>query len=191
MSWWCHQMETFFALLALCEGNSPVTGEFPSRRPVTRSFHVFFDLYLNKRLSKQSGRRWFETPSRPLWHHCNVCTILGNFFMYTARDWVWNTWYIKYPGWNSKLWTPQLLNVRLHYHEWYLYPPLQRSWKRGILASPCPSVRLSVCGQNCVCSVSSTILIGSISYLHILSSNFRRCLACNARFKIQKFWRIF
>ena len=47
-------------------------------------------------------------------------------------------------------------------------------------------VRLSVCGQNRVRSVSSTILIGSISYLHILSSNFRRCVACNARFKIQK-----
>ena len=48
-------------------------------------------------------------------------------------------------------------------------------------------VRLSVCGQNRVHSVSSTILIGSISYLHILSSNFRRCVACNACFKIQKF----
>ena len=53
-------------------------------------------------------------------------------------------------------------------------------------------VRLSVCGQNRVRSVSSTILIGSISYLHILSSNFRRCVACNARFKIHlTFWRIF
>ena len=30
------------------------TGEFPARRPVTRSFDVFFDLRLNKRLSKQS-----------------------------------------------------------------------------------------------------------------------------------------
>ena len=49
------------------------------------------------------------------------------------------------------------------------------------------SVRLSVCGKNGVCSVSSTILIGSISYLHILSSNLRRCVACNARFKIKKF----
>ena len=45
-------------------------------------------------------------------------------------------------------------------------------------------VRLSVCGQNGVRSVSSTILIGSISYLHILSSNFRRCVACNVCFKI-------
>ena len=34
------------ALLALCAGNSPVIGEFPSQRPVTRSFDVFFDLHL-------------------------------------------------------------------------------------------------------------------------------------------------
>ena len=43
-------------------------------------------------------------------------------------------------------------------------------------------VRLSICGQNPVRSVSSTILIRSISYLRILSSNFRRCVA----FKIKK-----
>ena len=30
--------ETFSALLTFCEGNPPVTGEFPSQRPVTRSF---------------------------------------------------------------------------------------------------------------------------------------------------------
>ena len=47
-------METFSALLALCAGNSPVTREFPTQRPVTRSFDVFFGLRLNKRLSKQS-----------------------------------------------------------------------------------------------------------------------------------------
>ena len=46
-------METFSVLLAICGGNSPVTGEFPAQRPVTRSFDVFFDLRLNKRLSKQ------------------------------------------------------------------------------------------------------------------------------------------
>ena len=51
--WWRHQMETFSALPALCAGNSPVAGDFPSQRPVTRSFHVFFDLRLNKWLSKQ------------------------------------------------------------------------------------------------------------------------------------------
>ena len=46
--------EHFSALLAICAGNSPVPGEFPTQRPVTRSFDVFFDLRLNKRLSKQS-----------------------------------------------------------------------------------------------------------------------------------------
>ena len=43
-------METFSALLAICAGYSPVTGEFPGQRPVTRSFDAFFDLRLNKRL---------------------------------------------------------------------------------------------------------------------------------------------
>ena len=38
--WWRHQMETFSAVLALCVANSPVIGEFPSQRPVTRSFDV-------------------------------------------------------------------------------------------------------------------------------------------------------
>ena len=50
MPWWRHQMETFSALLALCARNSRVTGEFPPQRQVTRSFDVFFDLRLNKRL---------------------------------------------------------------------------------------------------------------------------------------------
>ena len=37
--WWRHQMETFSALLAFCEG---ITGGLPSQRPVSRSFDVFF-----------------------------------------------------------------------------------------------------------------------------------------------------
>ena len=63
MTWWRHQMETFSALLAFCAGNSPVTGEFPSQRPVTRSFDVFFDLRPNKGLIKQWWGWWFQTPS--------------------------------------------------------------------------------------------------------------------------------
>ena len=65
-------METFSALLAICVGNSPVPGEFPAQRPVTRSFNVFFDLRLNKRLGKQSLGWWFETLPIPLWRHYNV-----------------------------------------------------------------------------------------------------------------------
>ena len=73
-AWWRHQMKTFSALLALCTGTSPVTDEFASQRPVTRRFDVSFDLRLNKRLSKQSWGWWFETPSPPLWRHCNDAT---------------------------------------------------------------------------------------------------------------------
>ena len=75
-------METFSALLAICAGNSPVPGEFPAQWPVTRSFDVFFDLRPNQRLSKQPWGRWFETPSRPLWRHCNALlgfTTVSNF----------------------------------------------------------------------------------------------------------------
>ena len=66
-----HQKETLSALLAFCAGNSPVTGEFPSQRPVTRSFDVFFDLRLNKPLGKQSWGWGFETPSRSLRRYYN------------------------------------------------------------------------------------------------------------------------
>ena len=71
-SWWCQQMEPFSALVAICAGNSPVPGEFPAQRPVTRGFDVLFDLHLNKRLSKQWWGWWFETPSRTLLRHCKV-----------------------------------------------------------------------------------------------------------------------
>ena len=60
---------TFSTLLDFCAGNSPVTSEFPSQRPVTWSFDVFFNLHLKKQLSKQSRRRWFEMPLHSLWHH--------------------------------------------------------------------------------------------------------------------------
>ena len=43
-------METFSVLLAICAGNSPVTGEFPRTKQVTRSFDVFLYLRLIKRL---------------------------------------------------------------------------------------------------------------------------------------------
>ena len=59
----------FPALLGLWVGNSPVSGEFPRQRPVTRSLGVFFDMRPNKRLSKQPWGWWFETPSHPLRRH--------------------------------------------------------------------------------------------------------------------------
>ena len=87
--WWRHQMETFSALLALCAGNSLVTGEFPVQRSVTRSFGVFFDLHLNKRLSKQSWGWWFETPSRSIWRHCNVFQDDVMTWRHFLHYWTW------------------------------------------------------------------------------------------------------
>ena len=73
---------------------------FPSQKPVTQSFDVFFDLRLNKRLSKQPRRRWFETPSHSLWRHCNVprpviTLVIVNqiFHEYTAVTYWWKSEY--------------------------------------------------------------------------------------------------
>ena len=71
--------ENIFRVTGPLWGDSPVTGEFPSQRPTTRNFDVFFDLCLNKRLNKQSLGWWFETLSRSLWRHFNVFgVILGD-----------------------------------------------------------------------------------------------------------------
>ena len=63
------------------------TGEFPSQRPVTPNFDVFFDLRLYKRLCKQTKHRWFGLPWRSLSRHSDdgrksflhVCRLMMNF----------------------------------------------------------------------------------------------------------------
>ena len=75
-SWWRHPMETFSALLAICAGNSPVPGEFPTQRPVTQSFDVFFNLRLNKRLSKQSWDRA---------HYDVIVMFKSNHYIYVSK----------------------------------------------------------------------------------------------------------
>ena len=74
-SWWRHEMETFSALLAICAGNSPVPGEFPTKKASDAELWCFLCLRPNKQLSKHSWGWWFETPSWPLWRHCNVIPI--------------------------------------------------------------------------------------------------------------------
>ena len=85
---WNHQPLLFLYMMTSSNGNifrvtGPLCGEFtgpgefPAQRPVTRSLDVFFDLRLNKRLSKQPRGWWFETSSWSLWCHCNVNDCLG------------------------------------------------------------------------------------------------------------------
>ena len=64
--------ETIFRVTGPLCGEFTGPGEFPTQKPVTRSFDVFVDLRLNKRLSKQPSGWWFETPSWSLWCQCNV-----------------------------------------------------------------------------------------------------------------------
>ena len=86
--WWRHQMVKFSALLAICTGNSLVTGELPAQRPVTHSFDVFFDLHLNKRLSKKSWGWWFGTQSHPLWRHCNINCHLQSINFHRVSEFI-------------------------------------------------------------------------------------------------------
>ena len=101
-----------FGVTGHSSGNSPVIGGFPWQRPVTRSFDVFFDQRLNKRLSKRSWGWWFETLTRPLWRHCNVKSYntmpedqsaLRGFGVkyYVSNDKLHNMYYQRRP---KKLW---------------------------------------------------------------------------------------
>ena len=71
-------------------------GEFPAQRPVARSFAIFFDLRLNEQLSKQWWGWWFETPSWPLWRHCN------EWFLTVKSQWA--QWRLESPApWSSSV----------------------------------------------------------------------------------------
>ena len=121
------KMETFSALLYLCAGISPVPGEFPSQRSVTRSFDVFFDLSLNKTLIKQSRRLWFETASRSLWRHCNehitsCCFVLTS--PYAPNTFTYKYWYaISYMLLKRLLHNEiiQVIEMFLHWRQWPTY----------------------------------------------------------------------
>ena len=78
-------MEAFSALLTICAGNSPVTGEFPAQRPVTRSCDVILDLRLYKRLSINNRDDGYLRRYRA---HYDV-TIMSDRQVATTEDIVW------------------------------------------------------------------------------------------------------
>ena len=82
--------------------------------------------------------------------------------------------------------------IKVHFHlHWYFYTPRTTKLLGGILVSLPPSVRPS--RIPCPLCVAATVLIGSISYLYILSSNFRGCVTCKvlAKFQNLNFWQFF
>ena len=128
-TWWHHDLETLsyywpttassngniFRVTGLLCGNSPVTGEFPTQRPAARSFDVFFDLHLYKRLSKQWWGWWFETPSRPLWRHCNAFVSGIHWWLVNSTENI-----ILYVIWCEFLWKCSVYITVLPttYHTW-------------------------------------------------------------------------
>ena len=87
-----------FRFTGLCEGNPPVSGGFPSQRPVKRSFGVFFVcLFVCLSAPEQTTEKtietlWFKTPSRSLWRHSNVISVMGFHLLYIelgSGGWRW------------------------------------------------------------------------------------------------------
>ena len=120
-------MEKISALLALCAGNSPVTGEFPSQRPVMQSFDGFFDLRLNNPLSKQPRCQWFEMPSGPLWHHCNEVAQIQTKMVPINLIWSESAWVI------AESWCPQYSRGPYHAHG-YAHYALMGKWPWGCMS---------------------------------------------------------
>ena len=130
VTWWRHQMEAFSAWLTPCAGNSPAPVNSPHKGPVTRSFDVFFNLRLNKRLSKQPWGWWFQTPSWSLWRHCNetsmrtLCnkaSIICNHNHLKLQLWGARTpWWLQIHWYqisdNSPCWYDCDINVLYHEH---------------------------------------------------------------------------
>ena len=101
---WCHEMETFSAS--------------------DMELWCFFDLRLNKRLSKHSWGWWFETLSCPLWRHCNdqsqlLATVEHTSDPRKGHDGLW-------------LWVQH--TVRCHYNtvNFYKRHPIARPLGRGM-----------------------------------------------------------
>ena len=102
---------TIFRITGPLCGEFTGPGEFPAQRPVTRSFGVFFDLRLNKWLSKQPWSWWFETPPWSLWRQCNGISsnmqmvfglfcfngyIQGSFCVYAQSMYRWHYMWVIY-----------------------------------------------------------------------------------------------
>ena len=128
---------TIFRVTGSLCGEFTGSGEFPAQRPVTRSFDVFFDLRLNKRLSKQPWGWWFETPSWSLWHQCNEffwaktsLQILFNFCIFqrwNEQEYIWM--YIRIYIY-IYIWTILLETINIHFESSVRWTPWAKPFEQ-------------------------------------------------------------
>ena len=88
--WRRHEMEALSTLLALCEGNPPLTGGFPSQRVSNVGLWCIFVAILNKLLNKVLRSWWFETP----WHSgdITVMDVITYLIYELSLQWRRNEW---------------------------------------------------------------------------------------------------
>ena len=98
-------------IFRVCEGNPPISGDLRSHRPATHGFRVFFDLPLNKRLSKHSWCWWFETPASSLWRYCNDNDVNMAKSIRVAKFLLWIRQYVS---------TANLPDALMHLSYWHL-----------------------------------------------------------------------
>ena len=67
-------------VIGLCGGFHRSLVNSPHKGKWCGTLMFFFYLRLHKRLSRQSWDWWFETPSSPLWCHCNATSFSVNIF---------------------------------------------------------------------------------------------------------------
>ena len=93
-TWWRHQMKTFSALLALCAGNSPVIGEFPTQWPVTRSFAVslncaWINSWVNNRSADDLSRHHAPYDVIVMYRECSSVMMHAVLFQMARRSPLW------------------------------------------------------------------------------------------------------
>ena len=184
-------MEKFSMLLALCAGNSTVTGEFPAQRPVTQSFDVFFDLCLiNAWVNncEAGDLRWHRA-------HYDVI-VVSSLFVIGLR--------IKGQKWldggicddiQVKLWSSDpirlidpngTLMIDLGFKNWFLrqmtddddddnddlwlWPTSSRSFRHDL------AIKMLKYGTSCVRCTAHTVLNGFFLYLAQMIISIRGCV---------------
>ena len=143
-------METFSVLLAICAGNSPVTGEFPAQRPVTRIFDfsficVWITSWVNNR--EAGDLRRYRA-------HYDVIVMLGLF-----RGFLCHGWQQAIQGVTS---TVQFMSIRSAYYQpqaicgelWHVYGLASSEHKYNYIAGQTSNSVQIICRYFCLVSIS-------------------------------------